>query len=110
MDGAAQIQNVNLLNFSNATGQITNLSTINGIPLAQIQNQSNIVASNVTATISVNTAVVNTQSTITNTLYVSQQSQMSTVLWNFALGLSSVFNNIAVNNIKIADDITGVTF
>jgi hypothetical protein len=109
MDGAAQIQNVNLLNFSNATGQITNLSTINGIPLAQIQNQSNIVASNVTATISVNTAVVNTQSTITNTLYVSQQSQMSTVLWNFALGLSSVFNNIAVNNIKIADDITGVT-
>jgi hypothetical protein len=109
MDNQATINNARVLNFSNATGQITNLSTINGIPLNQIQNQSNIVASNVTATISVNTAVVNTQSTITNTLFVSQQEQVSTILWNFALGVSSVFNNILVNNIKIADDLTGVT-
>ena len=109
MGGAALIQDVRTINMSNAGGAITNLSSINGANINTFINQSNILASNVTATISVNTAVVNTQSTITNNLYCPQQGSISTVLWNFAIGLSSVFNNIAVNNIKIADDITGVT-
>jgi hypothetical protein len=109
MDNQATINNVRVLNFSNSTGQITNLSTINGIPLNQIQTPSNIFASNLNASISTNTTVLNAGSTITNTLFVPQQAQISTVLWNFALGVSSVFNNILVNNIKIADDITGVT-
>jgi hypothetical protein len=100
IDGGGQ---GSLLGFSTVRGSNLSsinldVSTINGIPLAQIQTPSNIFASNITIS----------QSTATNTFYANFATQ-STIFANFILCVSSVFNNIAVNNIKIADDITGVT-
>jgi len=51
---------------------------------------------------------ISSLSTNANTSRVNQEFA-STIFANFILCTSSVFNNIAVNNIKIADDITGVT-
>lgn len=51
---------------------------------------------------------ISSLSTNANTSRVNQEF-VSTMFANFILCQSSVFNNIAVNNIKIADDITGVT-
>lgn len=51
---------------------------------------------------------ISSLSTNANTSRVNQEFA-SSIFTNFILCTSSVFNNIAVNNIKIADDITGVT-
>jgi hypothetical protein len=100
MDGAAQIQNASLVSTISTIGRVANFTTgqfVNTQTTTTNTNQLN----------SINLS--NTQSTVTSNLYASAWTQCSTVLWNYAIGLSSVFNNIAVNNIKIADDITGVT-
>ena len=110
MDGGATMTGLKTLNMSSGIGIINNVSTINGVPFGEVLTQSNIFCSNVTATQSVNTTAVFTNSTITsNSLYCAGQSQISTLLVGFTLGISSVFGTINVNNIKIADDITGVT-
>lgn len=108
MDAGASITNLRTLNMSNGTGVITDVSTINGVPFAQVLTQSNIVCSNLTATVSVNTAVVNTQSTITNSIF-NNYSQISTLLYGQGIGVSSVIGALRVNNIQIADNLTGVT-
>lgn len=51
---------------------------------------------------------ISSLSTNANTSRVNQEFA-SSIFTNFILCTSSVFNNIGVNNIKIADDITGVT-
>jgi hypothetical protein len=113
MDAGAVIDNARILNFSNATGQITNLSTINGIPLNQIQTPSNILCSNITVS----------QSTVTNSLFATSISSISSssgsvrgvvggfssLAYNYALGLSTETVSLRVRNINLVQDISGIS-
>lgn len=108
MQGSALIQDINTLAMSNTGGAITNLSSINGQNINTFVNQSNILASNVTAFYSVNTQVVNTTSTIVSTL-VNSYAQVSSFFMGNGLILSTTIGDLRFNNAKVADDITGVT-
>ena len=101
MDSLAQIQNVNLLGFSNTTGQITGLSTINGIPLAQIQTPSNIVCSNITVAISTATNTLDANLVYTDSLNflngagaLLQTGTLSTTTIN-AIGVNTAIQNFS---------------
>jgi hypothetical protein len=90
------------LNLSTLNLQV---STINGFNLSTIVTPSIIDCSavNITGNLSV------AQSSIMTNLTVNNRSAHNNLLWNFALGLSTVLGNLSVNSINIADNITGVT-
>lgn len=105
MDGAAQIQNAALVSTVSTIGQVANFGTGQFGSLSA--SAAGIAAANITTVNSQN--IYNAASTVTSTIYCSGQAQVSTLLWNLGVGISTIFNNLRVNNIKIADDITGVT-
>lgn len=74
-----------------------NLSTINGVPLSQIQTPSDIVCSTITS-----------ESSFATTSLVNF-FQVSTMIMGNGLILSTTIGDLRANNIKVADDITGVT-
>ena len=74
-----------------------NLSTINGLPFTDVVTPQNIVCSTITS-----------QSSIT-TIGVVNFSQVSTFLMGSGLILSTTIGDLRANNIKVADDITGIT-
>ena len=81
-----------------------NVSTINGVPLSSIQTPANIVCSNVSVAFS----------TVTNALYgnamnITGNGSINFLLANNGLQVSTNIGALQVNNIKIPDNITGVT-
>ena len=81
-----------------------NVSTINGVPLSSIQTPANIVCSNINVSFS----------TVTNALYgnamnITGNGSINFLLANNGLQISTNIGALQVNNIKIPDNITGVT-
>jgi hypothetical protein len=100
IDGGAQgsLRGFSTLQSSNVSSINLDVSTINGVPISEIQVPSTIICSNIFVS----------QSTITSTLAVPQIFN-STIFYNFGIGVSTVIGAARINNIKIADDITGIT-
>lgn len=98
MDAGASITNLRTLNMSNSTGQISGVSTINGVPFGEVVQSSNIVCSNINVA----------QSTVTATSYAGL-SYAHLLEADLFLAMSSVVKNFQANNILIADNLTGVT-
>lgn len=109
MDAGATINNARQLNFSNATGQISGLSTINGIPLSQIQTPSNIFCSNLNASISTSATVMIAQSSITNVLTCSNRGTISSVLFNECFGFTGSISSLRVNTLNVISNINAIS-
>lgn len=83
---------------SNLSSINLDVSTINGLPFASVVTPSNILCSNISTTISTNTNILN-----------AGNSYIGTMFWNQGLAVSTTIGALRVNNIQIADNLTGVT-
>lgn len=95
----ATLSNSQILGYSNISTVNVQLSTINGLPLAQIQTPSNITCSNITTSLS----------TQTSTLLVGQWGQISTLLFQQCLlGVSSTVLQQRTRWLQISESISGL--
>ena len=99
MDAGATITNLRTLNMSNGTGVITDVSTINGVPFAQVLTQSNIVCSNLTATVSVNTQTVSTAALLVSSINGQIPGSGSGTTNNFSTLFTSSFQVSSISGV-----------
>lgn len=92
MTGFSTVQGSNLSSIN------LDVSTINGLPFESVITPSNIVCSNISTTISTNT----------NQLF-AQNINAGLIFYSQGLAISTTIGALRVNNIQIADNLTGVT-
>ena len=95
-----------LLGFSNLSTINLNTSTINGLPITEVISPSTINCVNLNVQ---SNLIVGSSTIVVSSIYTTGRAAASTLLWNFGIGISTVMNNLSINNIQIADNITGIT-
>ncbi len=108
MDATADIQNARYVSTVSTVGQNANFNTgTYGTLAAGAVGASAGLFTTLDAG-SISSGTVTSVSTNTSTLRANF-TQISTLFYNFALGVSTTVGALQVNNIQIADNITGVT-